>query len=71
MQFEIKPGQALPDGMTSPDFYEKGEGLMTWRNVVADNGPYDPNSAEGAVTFRVCFVRAEALQRQGGGGESA
>lgn len=41
---------------------------MTWRNVVADNGPYDHNREVGVVTFRVCSVRAEALQRQGGGG---
>ena len=32
IQFEIKAGQSLPDGATPPDFYEEGEGLMTWRN---------------------------------------
>ena len=70
VQFEIKPGQALPDGMTPPDFYEEGEGLMTWRNVVTDNGPYDHNRDVGVATFRVCSVRAEAAQRRdvGGGG---
>jgi len=40
---------------------------MTWRNVVADNGPYDHNPAVGVVTFRVCSVRAEAIQQQNGG----
>ena len=67
VQFEVKPGQPLPDGVTPPDFYEEGEGLMTWRNVVADNGPYDHNPAVGVVTFRVCSVRAEAIQQQNGG----
>ena len=68
VEFEAKPGQPLPDGVAPPDFYEEGEGLMTWRNVVADNGPYDLNREVGVVTFRVCSVRAEAVQRQGGGG---
>ncbi len=68
VRFEVKPGQALPDGMTPPPFYEEGEGLMTWRNVVADNGPYDHNREKGVVTFRVCSVRAGAVQQQGGGG---
>ncbi len=60
VQFEVKPGQELPDGVIPPDFYEEGEGLMTWRNVIADNGPYDHNRRTGAVTFRVASVRAEA-----------
>ena len=68
VQFETKPGQPLPDGVTPPDFYEEGEGLMTWRNVVTDNGPYDHNREDGVVTFRVCSIRAEAVQQQGGGG---
>ena len=68
VQFETKPGQPLPDGVTAPDFYEEGEGLMTWRNVVTDNGPYDHNREDGVVTFRVCSIRAEAVQQQGGGG---
>jgi len=68
VQFEIKPGQSLPEGVTPPDFYEKGEGLMTWRNVVADGGPYDLNDAEGVVTFRVCSVRAAATRAPDSGG---
>lgn len=68
VQFEVKAGQPLPEDVTPPDFYEDGEGLMTWRNIVADNGPYDHNPAEGAVTFRVCSIRAVAVQRQEGGG---
>ena len=68
VQFEVKPGDPLPEGVDPPDFYEEGEGLMTWRNVVADNGPYDHNREDGVVTFRVCSVRAEAVQQQGGGG---
>ncbi len=67
IQFEIKPGQALPDGMTPPDFYEEGEGLMTWRNVIADNGPYDHNRRVGVVTFRVASIRAEARTASSGG----
>ncbi len=58
VQFELKAGQSLPDGVTPPDFYEKGEGLMTWRSVVTDNGSYDLEPAVGVVTFRVCSVRA-------------
>ncbi len=58
VQFELQPGQILPDGVTPPDFYEDGEGLMTWRNVVTDNGSYDLEPAAGVVTFRVCSVRA-------------
>ena len=69
--FEIGPGQPLPGGVVPPDFYEEGEGLMTWRNVVADNGPYDHNREVGVVTFRVCSVRAEAVQQQAGGGGCA
>ncbi len=67
VQFEIKPGQALPDGVTPPDFYKEGEGLMTWRNVVADNGPYDHNRQVGMVTFRVASIRAEAQTAPTGG----
>ena len=58
VQFEIRAGQTLPDGVTPPDFYEAGEGLMTWRAVVTDNGSYDLEPAAGVVTFRVCSVRA-------------
>ena len=74
VQFEIKPGQALPDGATPPDFYEEGEGLMTWRNVIADNGPYDHDRQVGVVTFRVASIRAEAqttAAASGGSGCSA
>ena len=60
VQFEMQPGQPLPDGVTPPDFYENGEGLMTWRNVVEDNGTYDHNRQIGVVTFRVASIRAEA-----------
>jgi len=60
VQFEVQPGQPLPDGVTPPDFYEEGEGLMTWRNVIADNGPFDHNRQIGAVTFRAASIRAEA-----------
>ena len=60
VQFEVQPGQPLPDGVTPPDFYEEGEGLMTWRNVVEDNGPYDHNRRIGLVTFRATSIRAEA-----------
>ena len=67
IQFEIKPGQPLPDGATPPDFYEDGEGLMTWRNVIADNGPFDHNRETGVVTFRVASVRAEAQTAPTGG----
>ena len=62
IQFELKAGQSLPDGATPPDFYVPGEGLMTWRNVVTDGGPYDLNPAAGVVTFRVCSVRAAEAQ---------
>ena len=57
-QFELQAGQTLPDGVTPPDFYAHGEGLMTWRNIVTDNGSYDLEPAIGIVTFRVCSVRA-------------
>ena len=70
VQFELQPGRTLPDGVTPPDFYEEGEGLMTWRNVVADNGSYDLEPAVGIVTFRVCSVRAAetAVGDTGSGG---
>ena len=71
IQFEIQPGQDLPDGVTPPDFYEAGEGLRTWRNTVRDNGSFDLNPETGVVTFRVCSVRAEAeaeAPASGGGG---
>ncbi len=58
MQFELQPSQSLPDGVTPPDFYVPGEGLMTWRTVVTDGGSYDLEPAAGVVTFRVCSVRA-------------
>ena len=67
IQFEVQPGQPLPDGVTPPDFYEEGEGLMTWRSVVKDNGPYDHNRRIGLVTFRVCSIRAEARTASSGG----
>jgi len=70
VQFEIQPGQPLPDGVTPPDFYEEGEGLMTWRNVVEDNGQYDHNREAGIVTFRVASVRAEAETRTDFSGSS-
>ena len=69
VQFELQAGQSLPDDVTPPDFYEKGEGLMTWRSVVTDNGSYDLEPAAGIVTFRVCSVRAaEATGDTGSGG---
>ena len=69
MQFEIKAGQILPDGVTPPSFYVPGEGLMTWRHAVADNGSYDLNPNAGVVTFRVCSVRAaEATGDKSSGG---
>ena len=70
VQFELQPGQTLPDGVTPPDFYEEGEGLMTWRSVVTDNGSYDLEPAVGIVTFRVCSVRAaeQAVGDTGSGG---
>ena len=72
VRFEIRAGQTLPDGVTPPDFYEEGEGLMTWRNVVTDGGSYDLNPAVGVVTFRVCSVRvAEAAGDAGSGGGCA
>ncbi len=67
VQFEIKPGQSLPGGMEPPDFYVEGEGLMTWRNVVEDNGPFDHNRAAGMVTFRAVSIRAEAQTAPTGG----
>ena len=60
IQFEIQPGQNLPEGIIPPEFYETGEGLRTWRNTVADNGSFDLNPEAGVVTFRICSVRAEA-----------
>ncbi len=72
VQFELEPGQTLPDGVEPPDFYEEGEGLMTWRNVVTDNGSFDLEPAAGIVTFRVCSVRAaEKAVSSGGSGCSA
>jgi len=68
VQFEIKAGQSLPDGVTSPDFYEEGEGLMTWRNVVTDGGSFDLNPATGVVTFRVCSIRAAETTENPGSG---
>jgi Synergist-CTERM protein sorting domain-containing protein len=72
VQFEIRAGQNLPDGVTPPDFYVPGEGLMTWKNIVTDNGSYDLNPGVGAVTFRVCSVRAayaaETTGDKGSGG---
>ena len=70
VQFELQPGQSLPDSVTPPDFYEKGEGLMTWRTVVTDNGSFDLEPAVGVVTFRVCSVRAaeQAVGDKGSGG---
>ena len=69
IQFEIKAGQSLPDGVTPPSFYVPGEGLMTWRHAVADNGSYDLNPTTGVVTFRVCSVRAaEATGDKSSGG---
>jgi hypothetical protein len=69
VQFEIKAGQSLPDGVTPPDFYVLGEGLMTWKNIVTDGGSYDLNPTVGAVTIRVCSVRAaEATGDKGSGG---
>jgi hypothetical protein len=44
--------------VTPPDFYVPGEGLMTWKNIVTDNGSYDLNPTVGEVTIRVCSVRA-------------
>ena len=61
VQFEIKAGQSLPDGVTPPDFYVPGEGLMTWRNVITDGGSYDLNPTVGVVTIRVCSVRAAEI----------
>ncbi len=68
IQFEIQPGQNLPDGVTPPEFYEPGEGLRTWRNTVTDNGSFDINPEVGVVTFRICSVRAEAEPPASGGG---
>ena len=70
VQFELQPGQSLPDGVTPPDFYAEGEGLMTWRSVITDNGSYDLEPAVGVVTFRVCSVRAaeQAVGDKGSGG---
>jgi predicted outer membrane repeat protein len=69
VKFELQAGHTLPDGVTPPDFYVPGEGLMTWRNIVTDNGSYDLNPTAGAVTIRVCSVRAaEAVGDKGSGG---
>ena len=68
IQFEISPGQELPEEVVPPKFYESGEGLRTWRIVVADNGSFDLASEAGKVTFRVCSVRAEAQPAPSGGG---
>ena len=72
VQFELNAGRTLPDGVTPPDFYVPGEGLMTWRNLVADGGSYDLNPTAGVVTFRVCSVRAadaaEVAGDKGSGG---
>ena len=69
VQFELQPGRTLPDGVSPPDFYVPGEGLMTWRNVVTDGGSYDLEPAGGVVTFRVCSVRAtETVGDTGSGG---
>jgi hypothetical protein len=69
VKFELQAGQNLPDGVTPPDFYVPGEGLMTWRNIVTDNGSYDLNPAAGVVTIRVCSVRAaEVAGDKGSGG---
>ena len=70
-QFEILPGQPLPAGVIPPEFYEDGEGLMTWRHTVTDNGSFDLNPQTGAVTFRVCAVRVAEVTptpENGGGG---
>ena len=67
VRFALQPGQPLPDGVEPPDFYEEGEGLMTWRNTVEDNGPYDHNRTVGVVTFRVASIRAEAQTASSGG----
>ena len=69
VQFEVRAGRSLPDGVTPPDFYVPGEGLMTWKNIVTDNGSYDLNPGVGAVTIRVCSVRAaEIVGDKGSGG---
>ena len=68
VQFELEAGQSLPEGVTPPEFYVSGEGLMTWRNVIADGGSYDLNPTAGVVTFRVCSVRAAALTENPGSG---
>ena len=68
VQFELEAGQSLPEGVTPPEFYTSGEGLMTWRNVIADGGSYDLNPTAGVVTFRVCSVRAAALTENPGSG---
>jgi len=67
VRFEVRPGQSLPDGVEPPDFYKDGEGLMTWRNAVEDNGPFDHNRTVGVVTFRVASIRAEAQAASSGG----
>jgi hypothetical protein len=67
VRFEISPGQEFPEGVDPPEFYESGEGLRTWRIVVADNGSFDLASEAGKVTFRVCSVRAQAQPASSGG----
>ena len=72
VQFELEAGQSLPEGVTPPEFYVSGEGLMTWRNVITDGGSYDLNPTAGVVTFRACSVRAAettgATEASGSGG---
>lgn len=67
IQMEVRPGQPLPEGVEAPDYYEEGEGLMTWRTVIADNGPYDQNRDPGVVTLRVAEIRAEAEEAPSSG----
>lgn len=66
IQLEVRPGQPLPEGVEVPEYYEEGEGLMTWRNVIADNGPYDQNREPGVVTVRVAEIQAEAEEPSSG-----
>lgn len=66
IQLEVRPGQSLPEGVEAPEYYEEGDGLMTWRNVIADNGPYDQNRDPGVVTVRVAEIQAEAEEPSSG-----
>lgn len=68
VQFEIRPGHPLLDGVTPPSFYIPGEGLMTWRHTVTDNGPLDLNPTPGVVTFRAASLRAAATSPSGSSG---